>query len=684
MNANQIKAGGDPALCDVCRQVSPYTITSIRVTPSGEQYGYYHRLFEDLEHFAQRCTLCSMILVELNRKSHPIRLKKGKQHQVLLASDKYHSRQHTLREVSGIVVRVTNSNAWTYLRAFAEEISEAASSGDVIGRPLFKTADSPEAFRQIREWVDVCTQNHQECNLVPLASEPYLTNRFPSRLLDVGTANSSIIRLVDRLNALGDYVALSYCWGSITGQLRTLTPNLAHHMLGIEISNLPLTLRDAVIATRNIGLRYLWIDALCIIQDDKADWMREAPHMGLIYQNAHLTLAATGSSSSTGGLFRPRDLTSQPAVQIAYRPPIPSAASPRVFSVAAERTSFDQTVTSSVWNTRGWVLQERNLSRRIVLFAAGQTFFECVRHSVGEGGSVLFAVRTTSPLSPQPPAAGKRSLTRLSSCQHQEKRLGSADLPRGYDWAWCGIVEDYTARNLTYGEDRLFAIQGMAANFMVKGVGDFCAGLAVGKALPLHLMWYPKDKAMEEARLKKETSWTKRAPTWSWAALEGPVGWETFVLDARVACAVQVINHVPGLAPDDCRVREAELSLRGLAVEVVRSRGTVGEEGRAGEIGADMAYMIDIQSHPTSHILLDAEGKALGWGVFDRGGLVSGPFIAAVVSRNEEGAPENVVSLNVLILKDASSDGSNYVRVGMGQLTKLVGVEFKEQYLRIS
>ncbi|GAB1314694.1 hypothetical protein MFIFM68171_04904 [Madurella fahalii] len=378
--------------------------------------------------------------------------------------------------------------------------------------------------------------------------------------------------------------------------------------------------------------------------------------MGLIYQNVHPTFTATGSSSSTGGLFHPRNLANQPVVQITYQPPASSATAPRVFFITPHRTSFDQAVTSSVWNTRGWVLQERNLSRRIVLFAADQTFFECVRHSVGEDGLVLVG----------------------------EKRLGSADLPQGHDWAWCGIMEDYTARNLTYAEDKLFAIEGMAANFVAKGAGDFCAGLAVGKALPLHLMWYAKEKAMEEIGFRKNTSWTKRAPSWSWAALEGTVWWESYVLEARVTCVVEVIDYVSGLTADDSRVREAKLLFRGLTVEMVRSHGTVAEEGRSGEIGGNMVYMIDFESHPASYLLLDADGKTLGWGIFDRGDRVSGPFIASVVSRNEGETTENAISFNALILKELSSGGPGYVRVGMGELTKLVGIEFKERQLRIS
>lgn len=231
---------------------------------------------------------------------------------------------------------------------------------------------------------------------MPLAdADTSSTTRFPTRLLDVGTNNTPFVKLTDRQNALGRYAALSYCWGPAATQLRTLKSNLAEHTTtGITISAMPATLRDAVIATRNLGLRYLWIDALCIIQNDSPDWLREAPQMGLIYQNAHLTIAATGSSSSTGGLFHPRDTTtSQPVIELSYLPP--GRTKPRTFFVGPHTPSSEKVVTASVWNSRGWVLQERNLSRRIVLVSVGQLFFECIRHSVAEDGLVLAAVRST-------------------------------------------------------------------------------------------------------------------------------------------------------------------------------------------------------------------------------------------------------------------------------------------------
>src|SRR5262245_51062482 len=99
-----------------------------------------------------------------------------------------------------------------------------------------------------------------------------------------------------------------------------LEDNLAVHKRGISLKTMPLTLRDAVIATRKLGVRYLWIDALCIVQDDLYEWEQEAPEMGRIYQNSFCTLAAPGSDSSANGLFLSRH-SAEPVVTFRYRRP---------------------------------------------------------------------------------------------------------------------------------------------------------------------------------------------------------------------------------------------------------------------------------------------------------------------------------------------------------------------------
>lgn len=142
------------------------------------------------------------------------------------------------------------------------------------------------------------------------------------------------------------------------------------HLKEILFANLPKTFRDAVTVTRKLGVRYLWIDSLCIIQDDPDDWLREAAVMGEIYAKAYCTLAATSARDSNDGLFIPR-----PASQSVKLNDL-SGDSPVSFYASIE-DRFEHDLHDGDLNNRGWVLQERFLSPRIIHFTAVQTFWEC-------------------------------------------------------------------------------------------------------------------------------------------------------------------------------------------------------------------------------------------------------------------------------------------------------------------
>jgi hypothetical protein len=111
--------------------------------------------------------------------------------------------------------------------------------------------------------------------------------------VDVGLT-SQYVRLVHTIGQKGNYIALSHCWGS-TNLIRTTTRTLSTHEEGILITDLPKTFRDAISICRYLKVQFLWIDSLCIIQDDEQDWEREASRMADVYANAYLTIAASAA-----------------------------------------------------------------------------------------------------------------------------------------------------------------------------------------------------------------------------------------------------------------------------------------------------------------------------------------------------------------------------------------------------
>lgn len=194
---------------------------------------------------------------------------------------------------------------------------------------------SDRAFLNGSRWLLTCLTQHSDC----INSEGPLPV-LPSRVIDVGLQDGSQdpVLLCTR-GQRGRYVALSHRWvGShIT---KTTTRNLAERMKRIEFGCLTKTIRDAVTVTRRFGVRYLWIDALCIIQDSHSDWSVEACDMANIYRNALFTIAAAAASDHSQGCFAKGRQRRWPA----HKSPLGS---------------------------RAWILQEQLLPPRIIKYSVG-------------------------------------------------------------------------------------------------------------------------------------------------------------------------------------------------------------------------------------------------------------------------------------------------------------------------
>lgn len=146
-------------------------------------------------------------------------------------------------------------------------------------------------------WIRDCNQNHKQCRSV--------SSSLPTRVLDVARDAERVYVYETSSTDVNEYICLSYCWGDVLPVTTTLDNIGSHCRDGISIEDaLPLTFREAVIATRALGCSYLWIDALCIIQDDTDDWSTEASRMAGVYSGASITLVAAASRDSTGGLFQ--------------------------------------------------------------------------------------------------------------------------------------------------------------------------------------------------------------------------------------------------------------------------------------------------------------------------------------------------------------------------------------------
>ncbi|KAK3377535.1 heterokaryon incompatibility protein-domain-containing protein [Podospora didyma] len=166
----------------------------------------------------------------------------------------------------------------------------------------------------IKGWMRTCIERHSTCR----ASGP---PSLPTRLLDAGdtSTDTSVVRLIASKSlplSTTSYIALSYCWGT-GAQLTTTLATLSTRQEGIPIDTMPATHRDLVALARQLGVRYLWIDALCIIQDGALDWETEAASMFSVYRHAQLTVVAgAGDSCHSGFLSR---ATASPSAIVPFR-----------------------------------------------------------------------------------------------------------------------------------------------------------------------------------------------------------------------------------------------------------------------------------------------------------------------------------------------------------------------------
>lgn len=353
----------------------------------------------------------------------------------------------------------------------------------------------------MKSWISACDHEHVRCGNVK--DKP-----LPTRVIDVGCGDGSKQpRLYNSANDCGKYVALSYCWGH-TEQLRTMRASLEEHQRRIDLAALSLTVRQAVELTRNLGLRYLWVDALCIIQDSAGDWERESSVMGQVYSNAYLTLMAGGSSDTREGLFPARTPPAVPPYCFEYRR-LASSEAGRVFGgVPASRGL-------GILTSRAWTFQEDVLSNRSLAFGEQQLFFRCKSGDFYEDGlrSIVQVARDEVDPGPRFFVTPEEVAT---EAEVQENLIRK--------WYWM-VEEQYSLRSLTKWQDKLPALSGVASvvqhslrSKYVAGLWehDIIRGLLWGRGRSLHPATYQS--------MVKPPGY--RAPSWSWAALDGAVNFK--------------------------------------------------------------------------------------------------------------------------------------------------------------
>ncbi|KAF4895954.1 hypothetical protein CGCF415_v006851 [Colletotrichum fructicola] len=363
------------------------------------------------------------------------------------------------------------------------------------------TLQVSESLETARRWMHLCSETHQECG------NPNHTSTFPTRLLKIRAAGLQLI-LTEVEKPTGAYATLSYCWGPPPYEFPRLTTSNIGDMFRSEIPNiaLPVAFREAIGFVQELGIQYIWIDSLCIIQDgarSNDDWTFESSRMKSVYSNSAICLSLDRARSPQDSVIYGPDVQFMTPFEInttgIFDENDLAAESKRCAVFSSQH--FNNALYDQPLGSRAWALQERMLPPRVLGFGEGELFWSCrqVPHaceSLPSGTASL----------PDRSLGLRSSFIPITS--------DSADL---YD-TWFGLVMDYSGRKLTCPEkDKLVAMSAVAA-LMETATKDKCIVGHFWKSIPFSLMWdgfgTPFHGSDESLEIRKRL----RIPSWSWAS----------------------------------------------------------------------------------------------------------------------------------------------------------------------
>jgi hypothetical protein len=407
----------------------------------------------------------------------------------------------------------------------------------------------------VSSWLSRCDKNHTLCGSIQRTYD----GKTPARLVHVGTTLNPSLSLVNSLGPEIKFAALSYCWGDAK-QVKLQNENLAEFTSAIPEDTLPQTIKDAIILTRALDISHIWIDALCIIQDNAYDWEVEAAKMASVYGGAHVVISAARGESCESGFLGPRRYSHQ-AVYLGSdgRNPEPMYAFLEAGNCvdAGERMhdfvlsgylSEKNLATACPVYGRGWCLQEQVLAARLVHFTDSEMVMECAEAVACECDAVTGQNKQQClPNNPPelPPTPRKPHWYQTTRIAKDVKQVLGA---------WWSCVEQYSVRHLSAETDRLPAISGIAESLSECGLGSYGAGIWEAD-LPSGLLWGVIPR--HPAKPRRPAEYT--APSWSWASVMAPV------LRPDQPLPLSLLGDKAGLLPARAEVVKVECEPRSVS-----------------------------------------------------------------------------------------------------------------------
>lgn len=434
-------------------------------------------------------------------------------------------------------------------------------------------------------WLRECLEYHQTCKPGGHFGE---FSKLPTRVIDVTDPHRPFLRETKGVERR-EYLALSYCWGD-GRRLMTFEATYASFQRNLPIDLIPKTFRDAIFITYMFKVPYLWIDALCIIQDDPNDVEFEIQMMGDNYSNAFFTIFAAGGSDSDDGLFINRDPRW-------YQPcPITALVTTDLDTIDGKlfvsRSIFDD---EPLW-TRGWVFQEQVLSRRSLFFGSSILSWRCLTHQASEthpamhelddGGSVRVDYQI------QRWIYAPEVIQDYPTLMHRRCHFDS----------WYETVWRFSRRNLTFESDKLPALSGLANLIARIHNCTFVAGLWQ-EDLQVGLSWYLlRNRNWYEYEVKQ----VRLGPSWSWiSAGKGTINFMDWLPNAqhkiKIGAETLKVYHS---SEDKCFNTTATEASWKLLLRVALKRVKLSWEWDAARGGGAVAYDPDT-GQSLGHVFLD-------------------------------------------------------------------------------
>ncbi|KAN0106778.1 HET domain containing protein [Hyaloscypha variabilis] len=481
MDTSQNGASISP-ICSECKSIFDHWYD--RDDWAAARPGHSHRHIVGLQESSRNgCSVCALFLRGLSGPAVNILIRDWPQfkNSVTVAFLPYHRHMYIINLTFDLNTSGGGDELKTSLHAFAS-VKDSTEIGTIQ-----QVANTEDNWALIRKWLDVCQNTHTRC----IQNNSLDGRQLPTRLVEVGDADKDLrLCRTDILPRYTQYLTLSHCWGGKVFTMLTRS-NFRQFQTHIPAESLTKTFREAIVTTRRLGFKYIWIDSLCIVQGDETDWLHEASRMGSVYSNSTLNIAASAALNGDVGCFTARE----PGVSRGCK------------VVAVERETYDSLqnacriwditipnlslkLAESVLESRAWIHQELFLARRTLYFAPEQLVWECISAKACE----TF------------PDSYDDKLVTIPNI-----KFDRWDLPSSVAEKWAGVISQYCYKSVTFQKDKLIAVSGIARLFAEKFGTTYLAGMWK-EDLIIQLTWFAWEPSSGDIR--------GTMPSWSWAATD--------------------------------------------------------------------------------------------------------------------------------------------------------------------